>query len=471
MIFKTIFNKDFNGHENYNYRKDCVKEYLIYNNQELIAKFIISKEDDLELELDILEIKLIGKCILLDILDTIIERMNYEFENVKYYIFNHNICIEHLENCFFHECDENCVGSRGNQNYLLETMKWYLTKIYNGFITEKKYITLSKNLKKSNIKFKHHAEIKITLESTDCYSLDDDIHINLDQVNRYPLRNNLIIAKRKMNIIKTERTFKDQEISKTILQPIVKRKLNLITNKIQEIYLQFDRPIRYVSYTGVNDIFFTLKINNINYIKKFHFDFRLNKINNTVNKSEYIYIRNPFKVNIINGLFIDSSYLNDEPVFYRNKYNNVYNIFNKIANDFTTTSQKHVSTSESIVKISNQVLVKIKLIQFCWRNYIKRKSNLKKDAGIIYVIQVREFINSNESIYKVGKTTHTIQKRLSQYPKGSKVLHHFKVNNCHLSEKELLKHLRYKMINRKDIGSEYFEGDIDLIKDEMIKLK
>ena len=40
-------------------------------------------------------------------------------------------------------------------------------------------------------------------------------------------------------------------------------------------------------------------------------------------------------------------------------------------------------------------------------------------SGHIYLFQEREFINSGEDIYKVGKTKQEFNKRFSSYPKGT----------------------------------------------------
>ena len=82
----------------------------------------------------------------------------------------------------------------------------------------------------------------------------------------------------------------------------------------------------------------------------------------------------------------------------------------------------------------------------------------KVTAGMLYMIQEREFINTSEPVYKVGKTTQTVNKRLICYPKGSELLFTLKVSDCHSSETGLLAALRANFKERKDIGREYFEG-------------
>lgn len=85
----------------------------------------------------------------------------------------------------------------------------------------------------------------------------------------------------------------------------------------------------------------------------------------------------------------------------------------------------------------------------------------------IYLLQEREFIKTQEPIYKLGMTTKENYGRFNQYPKGSILLFQIICNDCRMVEKSLLKVFKEHFIPRKDIGTEYFEGDykemIDII--------
>ena len=78
----------------------------------------------------------------------------------------------------------------------------------------------------------------------------------------------------------------------------------------------------------------------------------------------------------------------------------------------------------------------------------------------IYLIHTREFVNSKEPIYKIGRSKN-LNTRILQYPKGSNVLCSIKCANSNLCEKELIKLFTKLFIIRKDYGNEYFEGDHD----------
>ena len=87
-------------------------------------------------------------------------------------------------------------------------------------------------------------------------------------------------------------------------------------------------------------------------------------------------------------------------------------------------------------------------------------------SNSIYLIQEREFINSGENVYKIGKTKQDNLKRFKQYPKGSKLLLQQICDDCDKLEKELIADFKNKFIHRKDIGNEYFEGDYkEMLKD------
>jgi hypothetical protein len=85
----------------------------------------------------------------------------------------------------------------------------------------------------------------------------------------------------------------------------------------------------------------------------------------------------------------------------------------------------------------------------------------------IYLLQEREFIKTNESIYKVGMTKKENHWRFNQYPKGSILLFQMICNDCNNIEKQILKFFKEMFNQRKDIGTEYFEGNykdmIDII--------
>ena len=95
---------------------------------------------------------------------------------------------------------------------------------------------------------------------------------------------------------------------------------------------------------------------------------------------------------------------------------------------------------------------------------------LKIKHNYVYLIREREFMRLKEPIYKIGKTTQLPNTRLAGYPKGSEILLYIDVENCHNTEKSILAvfDTRYKC--RRDIGREYYEGDLNDMKRAFFKI-
>jgi hypothetical protein len=95
---------------------------------------------------------------------------------------------------------------------------------------------------------------------------------------------------------------------------------------------------------------------------------------------------------------------------------------------------------------------------------IETKNNTHNNMKIItfqyiYLIYLREFINSKQNIYKIGKTKQINHKRFSQYPKGSIILYQITCINCDKAEKDLISLFKSNYEHCKNIGNEYFKGN------------
>jgi hypothetical protein len=88
-------------------------------------------------------------------------------------------------------------------------------------------------------------------------------------------------------------------------------------------------------------------------------------------------------------------------------------------------------------------------------------------TNYIYLLQEREFIKTNENIYKVGRTKKENYQRFNQYPKGSVLLFQIICNNCEKIETQVIKEFKEDFNQRKDIGNEYFQGDYKLMIDKI----
>ncbi len=92
------------------------------------------------------------------------------------------------------------------------------------------------------------------------------------------------------------------------------------------------------------------------------------------------------------------------------------------------------------------------------------------DHEAVYVVYTREFIGSNEEIYKIDITSERPGMRLREYPKGNVLKIHKKVNDSKQIEGIVLDQFAKKFIMRQDLGQEYFEGNFRDMEDELIKI-
>lgn len=89
-------------------------------------------------------------------------------------------------------------------------------------------------------------------------------------------------------------------------------------------------------------------------------------------------------------------------------------------------------------------------------------SNTSTDTNeeYIYIIHRKEFIDTNQSIYKIGRTSQENPfDRLSDYPKGSKIIMVKQVCKSKMIENEIVKQLSKSFYREKKYGREYFNGN------------
>jgi len=85
----------------------------------------------------------------------------------------------------------------------------------------------------------------------------------------------------------------------------------------------------------------------------------------------------------------------------------------------------------------------------------------------IYLLKTREFVNSNQEIYKIGRSNN-LSKRILNYPNKS-VLHlMIECNDSILHEKNLIKIFTSKYKQKREYGKEYFSGVLNEMKDDII---
>lgn len=90
----------------------------------------------------------------------------------------------------------------------------------------------------------------------------------------------------------------------------------------------------------------------------------------------------------------------------------------------------------------------------------------------LYLIKEREFIKTNENIYKIGKTKQKNNKRFYSYPKGSILILQVYSDEIDKIERKLITLFKKQFKHAKSYGKEYFDGDHikmqDMILDNVI---
>ena len=96
-----------------------------------------------------------------------------------------------------------------------------------------------------------------------------------------------------------------------------------------------------------------------------------------------------------------------------------------------------------------------------------------ENFGYIYILLRADFIKNKQNIYKIGQTNrYPPHRRLWDYPYGSLFITLFKSINVIKLEKSFKEKLEKcgNLIWRKDIGVEYFEGDLQEIINILIDI-
>lgn len=82
----------------------------------------------------------------------------------------------------------------------------------------------------------------------------------------------------------------------------------------------------------------------------------------------------------------------------------------------------------------------------------------------VYLVQELRFLQVHENIYKIGRTSQSSMDRFKGYPKGTCVILFQRVKDSHSMEARLIKIFDSKFPQRMDIGREYYEGNVDMMK-------
>lgn len=88
----------------------------------------------------------------------------------------------------------------------------------------------------------------------------------------------------------------------------------------------------------------------------------------------------------------------------------------------------------------------------------------------VYLAHLKQFVDTNQPVYKIGKSCQEHITRFRAYPKGCLLKMHIAVNNSDVVERQIISIFKQSFIFRHDLGHEYFEGDIVEMKQKMLNI-
>jgi hypothetical protein len=139
--------------------------------------------------------------------------------------------------------------------------------------------------------------------------------------------------------------------------------------------------------------------------------------------------------------------------------------YNKKILELEDYKKKILEIENNLKNINIDIEVENNQISEPLNNKTTIKNEIKKVKGFIYILKEREFIKTKEEIYKIGKTSkENVIDRIKQYPNDSLLFGYWSVSDIDEFERLLKSSFRLKFKNKKEIGTEYFEGNIDEMK-------
>ena len=91
------------------------------------------------------------------------------------------------------------------------------------------------------------------------------------------------------------------------------------------------------------------------------------------------------------------------------------------------------------------------------------------ETEYVYLLQTREFLNSKEPVYKIGRSKQDNYARFSQYGLGSVLLFQSSCYDSIKLEKEIIDLFNQKYERIKILGNEWFRGNANEMKADRYK--
>lgn len=130
-----------------------------------------------------------------------------------------------------------------------------------------------------------------------------------------------------------------------------------------------------------------------------------------------------------------------------------------------SSSQKQIiETPSNHIKFSDFLVTNVKNCALVGKNIGKIPSTIRVTPvypnQYVYLLRPREFLSQSENTYKIGKTLRPFIDRLKEY-KSCELFACIKVSDANILEKSLIQAFDDNFENRRDIGREYYRGDIN----------
>lgn len=127
---------------------------------------------------------------------------------------------------------------------------------------------------------------------------------------------------------------------------------------------------------------------------------------------------------------------------------------------FRSCKSRHLKTCK---KQANEVITlkeRIRDLEKLGHNLNSKRLDQTTELGHIYLVWTSEFAKTNENVYKIGRSI-ALGTRMCNYPKNSNLLSCGISSTVSETEKLLLDIFAKTFIHRKDVGREYFQGDVN----------
>lgn len=124
---------------------------------------------------------------------------------------------------------------------------------------------------------------------------------------------------------------------------------------------------------------------------------------------------------------------------------------------------KNIEPTDLLKNLPNKTIKIISEQKTHDKIYQEKINNSKIEHYYIYILQEKYFIKTKQNIFKIAYTSKNIIQKYKEHPKNSNLLFCCPLNSkiCKDYENIIIKQFSSKFIQKKEIGIEYFEGELN----------